>query len=76
MVTVTSSGTDRCVWCCQEKDGVVADFEDGLGGHFCWADFRKAVKKRSQNRERTKKGASRALLNREETEKTPHASKR
>lgn len=48
MTTIKSSGAGRCIWCCQKKDGVVAEFQDGLQGHLCWADFRKAVKVRTQ----------------------------
>ena len=48
MVTITKSGVGRCIWCCTEKDGVTAQFVDGLVGHLCWADFRKAVKTRSE----------------------------
>ncbi len=55
MITIKSSGVGRCVWCCQNKDGVVAEFEDGLKGHLCWGDFRKAVKVREPNPP-TKKG--------------------
>jgi len=51
MITIKSSGTGRCVWCCQKKDGLVAEFEDGLQGHLCWGDFRKAVKVRSEKPE-------------------------
>ena len=40
-------GEDKCVWCCQIKDGVDVAFDDGLQGFFCWADFKKAVNARS-----------------------------
>lgn len=50
MVTVTKNGEGKCVWCCQETDGVHAKFQDGLQGFFCWRDFRAAVKARSEER--------------------------
>lgn len=49
MVTITDSGKAKCVWCFEEKEGVKADFKDGLKGHLCWPDFRSAVKVRSRN---------------------------
>ena len=49
MVTITKSSLGRCIWCCTEKDGVHAQFADGLAGHLCWTDFRKAVKTRSEH---------------------------
>ena len=52
LVTISSATTGTCIWCCKrDEDGVVAKFKDGLQGHFCWKDFRAAVKARSNGEE-------------------------
>jgi len=54
MVTISSSGEGKCVWCQQEKEGVVAEFPDGLRGHLCWSDFKTAVKVRLNGKDNDK----------------------
>ena len=52
MVAISSAGTGKCVWCCKaDEEGVQARFTDGLQGHFCWKDFRAAVKARTEVKE-------------------------
>lgn len=66
MITITESGEGKCVWCCKDAEGVTAKFRDGLSGHLCWPDFKKAVKVRSENgkpppeTDKTKQSASSA----------------
>jgi len=48
LATIKSSGEGRCVWCCADgKEGLEVEFNDGLKGFLCWADFRAAVKARN-----------------------------
>lgn len=49
MVTVTGSRLHQCIWCCQRREGVDAEFRDGLRGFLCWSDFRRAVKARTNS---------------------------
>jgi hypothetical protein len=51
MLTVLNYGEGKCVWCCQDGEGVQAKFQDGLQGFFCKKDFWAAVKARSEAKE-------------------------
>ena len=51
MLTVISYGEGKCVWCCQQTEGVQATFKDGLSGFLCKKDFWSALKSRSEAKE-------------------------
>ena len=47
MLTITSFGEGKCVWCCQVTEGAQAKFQDGLSGFFCKKHFWQALQVRS-----------------------------
>lgn len=49
MVTITSIGTHKCVWCLEKGEGVEAKFNDGLHGFFCKKHFWQALQARTEN---------------------------
>jgi hypothetical protein len=49
MLTIVSYGEGKCVWCCQDGEGVQATFKDGLSGFLCKRDFWAAVKARASD---------------------------
>ena len=51
MGTIVSYGEGKCIWCCQNTEGVDATFKDGLRGFLCKKDFWAAVKARSDIKE-------------------------
>jgi len=53
MLTIVRFGQGKCVWCCQETEGVQTTFKDGLSGFLCKKDFWAAVKARSEAKEPT-----------------------
>ena len=48
MVTIERVGTDTCLWCLEETEGVEAQFDDGLSGFLCKKHFWQALQVRSQ----------------------------
>ncbi len=74
-VQVTDFGIAKCRWCFNEAEGVTAKFPDGLDGHFCWKDFRNAVKNRSENGQaKPKKGKGKKAEKKAEEPQAPLAS--
>ncbi len=54
MLTITSYGEGKCVWCLVHGEGVQAVFKDGLTGFLCRKHFWEALKSRSQPTEQSK----------------------
>ncbi len=48
MLTITSYGEGKCVWCLAHGEGVQAVFKDGLTGFLCRKHFWEAMKSRSE----------------------------
>jgi hypothetical protein len=49
MVTVTNFAERTCIWCTAEKkEGVEAEFKDGLKGFLCKSCFWRAVRVRAE----------------------------
>jgi hypothetical protein len=60
MISISHFGEGKCVWCCQQSEGVQATFSDGLKGFLCKRDFWAALKARSEPKNEEKNDASRA----------------
>ncbi len=54
MLTITSYGEGKCVWCLAHGEGVQAVFKDGLNGFLCRKHLWEAMKSRSNETETTK----------------------
>jgi hypothetical protein len=63
IATIKSNGTARCYFCCQEKEGVDAEFRDNLKGFFCWNHFREALKARAERPAEKKEQAKESRAN-------------
>ncbi len=74
-VSISDFGVAKCRWCFNEAEGVTAKFSDGLEGHFCWKDFRSAVKNRSENGQaKSRKGKGKKKEQPKETQEVAEAS--
>jgi len=60
MISISHFGEGKCIWCCQQSEGVQAAFPDGLKGFLCKKDFWAALKARSESKAEEKTNASRA----------------
>jgi len=53
MVTISTFGEGKCVWCCTHGEGAQAKFQDGLSGFFCRKHLWEAIKARGESKEPT-----------------------
>ena len=60
MLTITSYGEGKCVWCLAHGEGVQAVFKDGLTGFLCRKHFWEAMKSRSEQIDSKEKETSHA----------------
>ena len=51
MVTITLLNEGKCIWCCQQAEGVQAKFQDGLSGFLCKKHFWQALQVRAVSAE-------------------------
>ena len=60
MLTITSYGEGKCVWCLAHGEGVQSVFKDGLTGFLCRKHFWEALKSRSEQIDSKEKETSHA----------------
>ena len=63
MVTIKGYREDTCIWCDRKTEGVEADF-GGLKGFLCRADFWRALRVRSERKEKSESAKPSSPANR------------